>query len=152
MSVKSCFIKMTTISKYISIANQMRVAIFGYRELISRYREIKHISRYRKIIDYWLFLDIGNWFPDIGNSNSRYREIIPDIGKCWIKTQMAFHRYTHKQRIHLDNCVGKITTCIVCRTKLINSAPFWRLFGKKLGHGWVIATYGVVWMILLYMP
>ena len=37
------------------------------------------------------FPDIGNWFPDIGNSNSRYRKIIPDIGKCWIKTQMAFH-------------------------------------------------------------
>ena len=39
----------------------------------------------------WLFPDIGNWFPDIGNLNSRYREMIPDIRKCWIKTQMAFH-------------------------------------------------------------
>ena len=40
-----------------------RVAIFGYRELISRYREIKHISRYRKI---------NSRYPKI---ISRYREI-----------------------------------------------------------------------------
>ena len=62
-----------------------RVAIFGYRELISRYREIKHISRYRQI---------DSRYPKI---ISRYREIdyfpiseidfpisgiqIPDIGK-----------------------------------------------------------------------
>ena len=45
--------------------------IFGYRELIFRYREkygkpfgfLFSISRYREL------------FPDIGNSNSRYREI-----------------------------------------------------------------------------
>ena len=60
-------------------------AIFGYRELISRYREIKHISRYRKIncrypkiisryreIDYFPISEID--FPISGIQ-------IPDIGK-----------------------------------------------------------------------
>ena len=73
-----------------------REIISWYREIISRYRKMRFISRYREL------------FPDIGKLNSRYPKIIPyfpiseiripdigksfpDIGKCWIKTQMAFH-------------------------------------------------------------
>ena len=87
-----------------------REIISRYREIISRYRKMRLISRYRelfpdigklnsryqKIIPYFPISeiripDIGKSFPDIGNSNSRYQKIISDIGKCWIKTQMAFH-------------------------------------------------------------
>ena len=93
-----------------------REIISWYREIISRYRKMRFISRYRelfpdigklnsrhqKIIPYFPISeiripDIGKSFPDIGNSNcswnsnSRYQEIISDIGKWWIKTQMAFH-------------------------------------------------------------
>ena len=62
------------------------VAIFGYRELISRYREIHQISRYRKIncrypkiisryreIDYFPISEI--YFLISGN-DSRYREML----------------------------------------------------------------------------
>ena len=87
-----------------------REIISWYREIISRYRKMRFISRYRelfpdigklnsryqKIIPYFPISeiripDIGKSFPDIGNSNSRYQGIISDIGKWWIKTQMAFH-------------------------------------------------------------
>ena len=48
-----------------------------------------------------LFPDNRKWFPDIGNSISRYREIIPNIGKCWIKTQMAFHIWAPNYRMNM---------------------------------------------------
>ena len=55
--------------------------ISGYREIISRYRKMRFISRYREL------------FPDIGKMNSQYQKIIlyfpiseiriPDIGKSF---------------------------------------------------------------------
>ena len=48
---------------------------FGFLFIVSRYRKLcsdigNSNSRYREIIP-----DIGKWFPDIGNSNFGYREI-----------------------------------------------------------------------------
>ena len=87
--------------------------ISGYREIISRYRKMRLISRYRelfpdigklnsryqKIIPYFPISeiripDIGKSFPDIGNYFPISGIRIPDIGKWWIKTQMAFHSGT----------------------------------------------------------
>ena len=91
--------------------------IFWYREIISGYRKMRFISRYRQLFSWYreiefpisennsIFPDIRNLisryreiisryrelFPDIGN----YRKIISDIGKWWLKTQMAFHSKAH---------------------------------------------------------
>ena len=73
------------------------VAIFRYRELISRYREMKKISRYPKINSRYLKIISRyretDYFPisEIDFPISGIR--IPDIGKCWIKTKMAFHTF-----------------------------------------------------------
>ena len=53
---------------------------FGFLFIISRYQKLfsdigNSNSRYREIIP-----DIGKWFPDIGNSNFGYRELFSDIG------------------------------------------------------------------------
>ena len=75
-------------------------AIWFFREIISRYRKMRFISRYRelfpaigklnsryqKIIPYFPISgiripDIGKWFPDIGNYFPISRIRIPDIGK-----------------------------------------------------------------------
>ena len=83
---------------------------FSILGIISWYREIQFPLSEN---DY-VFPDIGNLncryremifryrelFPDIGNSNSRYREIISDISNWWIKTQMAFHTPANISCIH----------------------------------------------------
>ena len=65
------------------------------------------------------FPDIGNWFPDIGNSNSRYRKIIPDIGKCWIKTQMAFHTCKPDWLVYTDSMWYELTNQLCALTSKI---------------------------------
>ena len=68
------------------------------------------IYRYRK-----LFSDIGN--PN-SRYNSRYREIIPDIGKCWIKPQMAFHTWRAKS----CHCASTACTQRARRAQCVSTA------------------------------
>ena len=51
---------------------------FPITEIISRYRKISSLisENHFPILGNWLFPDIGNLFPGIGNSNSRYREML----------------------------------------------------------------------------
>ena len=77
------------IGKYFLIYREIEFPISENNSIFPDIRNSN--SRYREIIYRYREL-----FLDIGNSNSRYREIISDIGKWWIKTQMAFHNNAGK--------------------------------------------------------
>ena len=118
--------------------------ISGYREIISRYRKMRFISRYRK-----LFPDIGYLnsryqkkfiFPDIRNSNSRYREIISRYRE--FEFPISANNFLYREMMNKNPNVRKrICTCVQKRTEAY--IRHW-LMGYYLDLVKLIAQYEVI--------